>query len=127
MLVLALGCLLLGLYTGTQAIDAGRVKRANQLGAQGNYTGALREASQVTGGAQLTGALLTEAAADVALTRYAAASSLYARASLRDPSNWSIHFAWSNVLARLGRTAESDVQMQQALVLDPRLGDGGAP
>lgn len=114
-------CALTAAYFVSNARDANRVRDANELGAAGDYRGALRASDGVTRPPQDARALLVRAYALLGLRRGAAASTAFARAAARDPNNWVIHRDWGILLLQLGRRAQAGHEMGRALALNPRM------
>lgn len=114
-------CLLAAIYLTGQARDERRIARANDAGLRGDYPGALREASRVSGEPGAGRALLARAFALEGLGRLADADQAFARVAERMPLDWTVRRAWSVLLAARGRPRAAGVQFAIARRLNPLL------
>lgn len=78
------------------------MRRANELGAQGRYAEAAREAASVTRAPAEASALVARARALTGEGRLAAADAAWERAARRTPNDWQVHFEWATAVFVLG-------------------------
>jgi Flp pilus assembly protein TadD len=114
-LAAAVCCAACAFWLGGQAIEAGRIHQANDLGLQGRPAAALAKATGASRGARI------RAVAAAQLGRFDEADRALRQAIDRAPNDWSAHRDRAVLLQQLGRTAPAAAELSRALALNPRL------
>jgi tetratricopeptide (TPR) repeat protein len=112
----------LAIYLGLGARDATHVRRANEAGARGDLTAALREAGAVKRAPAEASALVVRARALTYAGRLRAADRAWAAAAARSPNDWQLQYEWARALGRLGGDIGKALRIYaRARELNPRL------
>jgi tetratricopeptide (TPR) repeat protein len=121
-LAVALVCGMLAIFLAFNGRDAVSVRKANELGAAGQYAAAVAEAEKVHSAPAEGGALLAKARALTAAGHLHPADAAWAAVARRDPNNWQAHFQWAQAVSVLGGSrAAVRAHYARARELNPRL------